>query len=280
MPTAWERKRANRQITRTPLALRRNVLHQAAQDGSDCRTVPRSGNVPPMLDRALGLDTICRRSPSQFVRLGPLMFLLRRLPLAMKQSRAWLREYRVGSHCVRLLVLLSFIASSIGIPVGNWSLLGKTDDSAAPPWCRCSKSAKQSGKCCCAKSAAGATSGACCSAHTLSTSTTANASTTSPPTAMTKPGGSCSPKKPAKTEVASKPTATPRDKAPAWTSACGCGPTDSPMLLVSTEPRILAKPFSLNVLDVCRDARLAHDVSPCGQRSRPLAPPPKSPRVG
>ena len=201
------------------------------------------------------------------------MSLLRRLPLAMKQTREWLRGNGAGSHCVRLLVLISFTASSIGIPVGDWSLLGKTDDSAATPWCRCSTSAKQSGKCCCAKSTAGATSDRCCSTRKQSSSTVSTQ-----PTA-TKSGGCCSQKKPASTEIASKPTKPPRDEAPAWRS-CGCGPTDSPMLLVSTEPRILPKVFSLNDLDTHGDSHLARDVSPCGQRSRPLAPPPKSPLIG
>lgn len=201
------------------------------------------------------------------------MSLLRRLPLVIKHSREWLRRDGVGSHCVRLLVLISFTASSIGIPVGDWSVLGKTGDSAASPWCRCSKSAKQSGKCCCSKSAAGTTSGICCSTRKQSTSTAATQPT------KTKPGGCCSQKKLTKPEAASKPAAPPRDEAPAWKS-CGCGPTDSPMLLVSTEPRILATAFLLNDLDVRSDSFLARDVSPCGERSRPLAPPPKSPLVG
>ncbi|MEK6260570.1 MAG: hypothetical protein AABP62_18385 [Planctomycetota bacterium] len=192
----------------------------------------------------------------------------------MKQTREWLRRDGVGSHSVRLLVLISFTASSIGAPVGDWSLLGKIDESVATPWCRCSKSARQSSQCCCAKSAAGETSGGCCSTRKQSTSTASTSSTT------TKPGGCCSQKKPVKSEVASKPAATPRDEAPAWTSNCGCGPTDSPMLLVNTEPRILTKSFSLNDPDVRSDSLLARDVSPCGQRSRPLAPPPKSPLVG
>ena len=201
------------------------------------------------------------------------MSLLRRLLLAMKQTREWLHSDGAGSHGVRLLVLISFTASSVGIPVGDWSLRGKTDDSAASPWCRCSTSAKQPGKCCCAKSAAGVTSGSCCSTRKQPASTTTAYST------KTKPGGCCSQKQTAKPEVASKPTKPPRDEAPAWRS-CGCGPTDSPMLLVSTEPRILATTFSLNDLDASRDSRLARDVSPCGQRSRPFAPPPKSPLVG
>ena len=201
------------------------------------------------------------------------MSLLRRLPLAMKQTREWLRGGGVASHCVRLLVLTSFTASSIGIPVGDWSLLGKTDDPAAFPWCRCSKSAKQSGTCCCAKSAAGATSGGCCSTRKQSTST----ASTQP--AKAKPGGCCSQKKPAKPEVASKPTKPPHDEAPAWRS-CGCGPTDSPMLLVSTEPRILATAFSLDDLDVRGDSFPARDVSLYGLRSRPTTPPPKLPLVG
>ncbi len=202
------------------------------------------------------------------------MSLLWRLPLAMKQTRKWLRRGGAGSYCVRLLVLISFTASSIGIPVGDWSVLGKTDDSAASPWCRCSKSARQSGKCCCAKSAAAATASGCCSTRQQPASTATTCST------KTTPGGCCSQKKSVKTEIASKPATTPRDKAPVSISSCGCGPTDSPMLLVSAEPRILATAFSLNVLDVCSDALLACDVSPCGERSRPLAPPPKSPLVG
>ena len=201
------------------------------------------------------------------------MSLLRRLPLAMKQTREWLRWDGVGSHCVRLLMLISFTASSIGIPVGDWSLLGKSEDSATTPWCRCSASAKQSGKCCCAKNAAGATAGGCCSTRKQPTSTAAT------PLAKAKAGGCCSQKKPAKPEVASKSTKPPRDESSAWRS-CGCGPTDSPMLLVSTEPRILATAFSLSDLDVSRDSLLVRDVSPCGQRSRPLAPPPKSLLVG
>jgi len=201
------------------------------------------------------------------------MTLRQRIALVMKHSREWYRASGLGPRCVRLLVLISFTASSIGIPVGDWSLLGKTDDSVASPWCRCSKSAKQSGTCCCAKSSAGAMSGGCCSTRKQPPSTAAT------PTAKTKLGGCCSQKKPVKTEVASKLKAAPHDEAPAWRS-CGCGPTDSPMLVVSTEPRILTKAFSLNDLDVRSSSFLARNVSPCGQRSRPLAPPPKPPLVG
>ena len=209
------------------------------------------------------------------------MSLLRRIPLAMKQTRQWLRRDGVGSYCVRLLVLISFTASSIGVPVGDWSSLATTGNSAATPWCRCSKSARQSGQCCCAKIAAGATSRGCCSTRKQSTSTAATSSTKTTPTATAKAGGCCSQKTPTKkTDVVSKPTTTPRDDASARISACGCGPTDSPMLLVSAEPRILATAFALNDLDVRSESLLARDVSPCGQRSQPLAPPPKSPLVG
>ncbi len=208
------------------------------------------------------------------------MFLLWQLSLAMKQTREWLRSDGVGSYGVRLLVLISFTASSIGIPVGDWSLPGQSDDSTASPWCRCSKSAGQSGMCCCAKGAAGATSGGCCSTRKQSTSTAATFSTMTRPTATAKPGGCCSQKQSVKTEIASKPATTPRDKAPVLISFCGCGPTDSPMLLVSTEPRILATAFSLNDLDACGDSFPARDVSLYGQRSRPTTPPPKSPLVG
>ena len=160
------------------------------------------------------------------------MTLRQRIAWVMKHAREWQRANGFGSRCVRLLMLISFTASSIGIPVGDWSLLAKADDSGASPWCRCSKSAKQSGTCCCAKRSAGATSGGCCSTRQKSLSTA------SVSTAKTKPGGCCSQKKPVQTEAASKPKANPHDEAPAWRS-CGCGPTDSPMLLVSTEPRIL-----------------------------------------
>lgn len=201
------------------------------------------------------------------------MTLRQRIAWVMKHAREWQRANGVGSRCVRLLMLISFTASSIGIPVGDWSLLAKADDSGASPWCRCSKSAKQSGTCCCAKRSAGATSGGCCSTRQKSSSTA------SVSTAKTKPGGCCSQKKPVKTEAASKPKANPHDEAPVWKS-CGCGPTDAPMLLVSTEPRILANAFSLNDLEASSGSVLARDVSPCGQRSRPLAPPPKFPHAG
>lgn len=202
------------------------------------------------------------------------MSFLKHLPLAMRQTRERLRGNDVCSWCVRLLVLVSFTASSIGIPVGDWSLLGKSEDSTMTPWCRCSKGAKQSGTCCCAKSVAGATFGSCCSTRKQSASKTAACPT------KTKPGGCCSEKMPEKGEVASKSAASRHDNPPASISACGCGPTDSPMLLFSTEPRILTKAFSLNGLDVCGDSSPALSLSPCGQRSRPLAPPPKSPFVG
>lgn len=196
--------------------------------------------------------------------------MLRRIPLAIRQTGNWLRRDGVVSHRLRLLVLFSFAASSFGIPVGDWSLTLSAENSDVSPWCRCSESSRRSGKCCCSKSTAGATGG-CCSTRKSSTATTRSATP--------KSAGCCSTKKGANREIASKSAPTEKKNVPAWRS-CGCGPTDSPQLLVNNEPRILSQSVVLVDLCVRVGSFSASNVIASGQRSRPLLPPPKSPIFG
>ena len=125
----------------------------------------------------------------RLVHPGMPMSFLRQIPSMIEITRQWLREPDPGSRAVRLLVLLAFLASTIGIPVGGWSVEKDGAGSAASPWCRCSTSAKQSGSCCCAKNAAGATQGGCCAARQPTRSTATAQTTTDKGIVEAFPGG-------------------------------------------------------------------------------------------
>ncbi len=178
-------------------------------------------------------------------------------------SGLWPRLSESGLWYVRLVVLVSFVATSIGIPLGDWSPKQTAAGVSLSPWCRCSVSAKKSGKCCCSKGSSATTQSSCCSAR-----------------ARTKATSRCCAGKTNAACATMTATSTSNNDAPAWRSSCLCGPTDAPMLLVCAEPRILNETVSTSASNETCGRWIATSCSTCGQRPQPLVPPPETPLLG
>ena len=163
-----------------------------------------------------------------------------------------------GTSRFRLVILVGFAISNLGIPVGDWQVLAKSPPARISIGCRCSSSAKLSGRCCCAKSPAASLGKSCCTAKRR-------------PTASTAPRFCCA----KKMLGAPTPAEAASDENPNWRSGCLCGPSDGAMLLLCAQPRVLSSVISFDALQVDGESRRATSCVVCGERPRPQVPPPR-----
>ena len=179
------------------------------------------------------------------------LFLIRRARRSSGRA-VWVR-------CERAVVLGVFLLFNLGLPIGNWH----PKIQAAATGCHCSAEQRQAGRCCCAKGNETSSRHGCCA--------------TSPPKAQRQ---SCCAKKPAASKATDNPPATGPVERPTWRDGCPCSLSDSPMLALCAQPRILPRVDSLGELLVVGQSFRAEPSVPCGGRPEPLVPPPKLSPVG
>jgi len=194
------------------------------------------------------------------------MSKLQRIPLTISCMRSRLRNLPDSHRVLRLLVQCLFLASTVGIPVGKWSLERSDGPS---PWCKCATTAKTSGSCCCASRNSSSSRKSCCSLKESS-----HAVLNTGPV-----GGCCSAKNHMGVPNRSRksPAKEDQSKSPiAWKSTCHCGPIDSAILLVCAEPRLRPEPVGVITRRREQGSHVCDYVTALsGQRSRPPVPPPR-----
>lgn len=210
-----------------------------------------------------------------------LMRFIRPTSAILCHPRRVLRAYEIVSRGTRLCLLVAFVSTSIGVPVGNWSRVAESDRSIPTSSCRCSTSTQRARSCCCAKSPAGATAdslkpGGCCAARVSKTSCELKKSDAAKP----KVGGCCSQKPAAKTAKADTPEKRSSSETPSWTALCSCGPNEEPGVLVDHSPKLVAvrRVWSLFTHADALFEELI--VSAIGLRSEPTVPPPEFSLLG
>lgn len=182
---------------------------------------------------------------------------------------------------MRLCLLVAFVSTSVGVPVGNWSRMVESDLTAPTPACRCSTSTQRAGSCCCAKSPVGATAaspkpGGCCAAR----ASKATCELKKPDAAKLKVGGCCSQKpaaKAAKTRNSEQPSSK---ETPSWTALCSCGPNEEPGVLVDHSPKLIAERRVWSCFTRADELFDELIVSAIGLRSEPTVPPPEFSLLG
>lgn len=182
-------------------------------------------------------------------------------------DRAFLRDRAVTlpSCAVRVSILIAYIFSWVGVPVGECRGTNALSH-GTKSCCRCSLHYQQSGQCCCARNRASGSRFNCCSTKAKISEQQPGSSTRS----CCKSSGNSS---------GTQDPVWPRSSRPSLKSTCDCGAKDMEGLLVCHEPRVLAQ----HVKDIDTPA-LGHRVltidpsHKLGDRQRPPIPPPKSPR--
>ena len=192
-----------------------------------------------------------------------------------------LRAGEIVSGGMRLCLLVAFVSTSVGVPVGNWSRMVESDLTAPTPACRCSTSTQRAGSCCCAKSPAGATAasskpGGCCAAR----ASKATCELKKPDAAKPKVGGCCSQKPAAKTAKAGASEKPSSKETPSWTALCSCGPNDEPGVLADHSPKLIAERRVWSFFTRADDLFDELIVSAIGLRSEPTVPPPEFSLLG
>ncbi len=195
--------------------------------------------------------------------------------------RCVLRAGESVSRGMRLCLLVAFVSTSVGVPVGNWSRVVESDLSAPTPSCRCSTSTQRAGSCCCAKSPAGATAvslkpGGCCAARVSKATCELKKSDAAKP----KVGGCCSQKPAAKTAKASTSEQPSSKETSSWTALCSCGPHEEPGVLVDHSQKLIAERRVWSFFTRADDLFDELIVSAIGLRSEPTVPPPEFSLLG
>ena len=196
----------------------------------------------------------------------------------LNRPRRVLRPGEIVSRGVRLCLVVAFVSTSVGVPVGNWSRMVESDLSAPTPACRCSISTQRAGNCCCAKSPVGATTGSlkpggCCAAR----ASTATCEWKKSEAVKPKAGGCCSQKPAAKTGASEKPST---NETPSWTALCSCGPNEEPGVLVDHSPKLVAERSGWSCFARADDLFGELIVSAIGLRTEPTVPPPEFSLLG
>ena len=189
-----------------------------------------------------------------------------------------LRAGEIVSRGMRLCLLVAFVSTSVGVPVGDWSRAVESDLSAPTPSCRCSTSTQRAGSCCCAKSPAGTTVASlkpsgCCAARVSK----ATCELKKPDAAKPTVGGCCSQKPAAKAGTSEKPSST---ETSSWTALCSCGPNEEPSVLVDHSPKLIAERRVWSFFTRAEDLFDELIVSAIGLRSKPIVPPPEFSLLG
>ncbi len=199
----------------------------------------------------------------------------------LSRPRRVLRPGEIVSRGVRLCLLIAFVSTSVGVPVGNWSRVVESDLSAPTPACRCSMSTQRAGNCCCAKSPVDATAGSlkpgsCCAAS----ASTATCEWKKSEAAKPKAGGCCSQKPAAKTAKASGSEKPTSKETPSWTALCSCGPNEEPGVLVDHSPKLVAERRVWSFFTRADDLFGELIVTAIGFRAEPTVPPPEFSLLG
>ena len=195
--------------------------------------------------------------------------------------RRVLRACEIVSRGMRLCLLVAFVLTSIGVPLGNWSRMVESDLSAPTPSCRCSTSTQRAGNCCCAKSPAGATAanlkpGGCCAARASKATCKLN----QPDAAKPKVGRCYSTKLTAKTANAGASEKPSSNETPSWTALCSCGPNEEPGVLVDHSPKLVAERRVWSFFTRADDLFGELIVTAIGLRAEPTVPPPEFSLLG
>ena len=167
----------------------------------------------------------------------------------------WANSVQAPVRGLRVAVLIIYIFSCLGVPVGDWS--SPTTQTGITSSCRCSLKSQRSGQCCCAKAQATGSQGGCCSARakSIETNSCCSAKTTSPTNSRSK---------------------TTKSQLPSLKSTCDCGPSDVAGLIVCREPRILSSISSAVEPRHSREfSRPSSTIVEVGERTKPPLPPPK-----
>jgi hypothetical protein len=157
----------------------------------------------------------------------------------------------------RLVVLVLYVVVNLGVPIGDFAPKAVARQT---PECRCSPESRAAGRCCCRSRALPPANSGCCANKSKSVAK------------------SCCKKTTEQTKVAEPGTANP-DEALALTGGCPCGPEQSPMMLICPQPRILSVAAFVGIPATTGGPLPADAGSPCGNRAKPLVPPPESPVV-